>query len=59
MVVRRDDVVGSHAEGTQQNSCVELAATVDANVQDILNVKLEVDPGATVRDDSRRVEQLS
>ena len=38
---------------------MELAAAVDADVEDVLRVELEVDPRAAVRDDAGGVEQLA
>jgi hypothetical protein len=38
---------------------VHLATPIDAHVDDILVVELEVEPRAAVRDDARRVEELA
>ena len=38
---------------------MELPAPVDAHVEDVLRVELEVDPGTAIRDDARGVEQLA
>jgi hypothetical protein len=46
-------------EGTEQDRRVHLPAAVDADVDDVLRVELEVEPRAAVRDDAGRVEQLA
>ena len=47
------------AERAEQHGRVHLAAAVDAHVDDVLRVELEVEPRAAVRDDARAVEQLA
>ena len=47
------------AERAQQHRRVHLAAAVDADVDDVLGVELEVEPRAAVGDDARGVEQLA
>ena len=54
-----EQVLGGHAEGAQQHRGVELPPPVDADVEDVARVELEVDPRAAVRDDARRVEELA
>ena len=49
----------SRPEGQQQRRHRQLAAPVDADMDEILGVELEVEPGATIRDDPRRVEELA
>ena len=53
------DLLRRHADGLQQDRHRHLAATVDTEVQDVLGVKLEVQPRATVGDDPCREEQLA
>ena len=52
--LRRVEVVeqlfGRVAERAQEHRRVQLAATVDAHVEDVLRVELEVEPRAAVRD---------
>jgi hypothetical protein len=43
----------------QEHRGVHLAAAVDADVEQVLVVELEVEPRAPVRDDAGRVEQLA
>src|SRR5262249_20420014 len=47
------------AEGAQEHGRVHLAASVDADVDDVLRVELEVEPRSAVWDDPRAVEQLA
>ena len=49
----RQDRLGRQADGLEQDRDRHLAAAVDAEVQDVLRVELEVEPGAAVRDDPR------
>ena len=47
------------AERLEQHRRVHLAAAIDAHVDQVLGVELEVEPRAAVRDDARLVEQLA
>ena len=47
------------AERAEQHGRVHLPAAVDADVDDVLRVELEVEPRAAVRDDARAVEELA
>ena len=47
----QDLFVGRQAEGAQEDGAEELALAVDADVEDVLLVVLELHPGAAVRDD--------
>jgi hypothetical protein len=51
--------LGRQADGLQQDRDRHLAATVDAEVQQVLGVELEVQPGAAVRNDAGREQQLA
>ena len=54
-----DDLVGAaQPEGAQEHRGEELALAVDADVEQVLGVVLELDPGAAVGDDLRHVEAL-
>ena len=55
----RQDRFRRQADGLEQDGDRHLAAAVDAEVQDVLRVELEVEPGAAVRDDARREQQLA
>src|SRR5690606_32848822 len=46
------------AERPQQRRCEHLAAPVDANVDAILRIELEIEPRPAVRNDPRVVEKL-
>ena len=54
-----EQLLGRVAERAQQHRRVQLAAAVDADVEDVLVVELEVEPRAAVRDHAGRVEQLA
>ncbi len=54
-----EQLLGRVAESAQQHGRVQLAAAIDADVEDVLVVELEVEPRAAVRDDARVVEQLA
>ncbi len=47
----QDLLVRRESERAQEHGAVELALAVDADVQDLLGVVLELDPSAAVRDD--------
>jgi hypothetical protein len=55
----REDLFRRQADGLQQDRHRHLAATVDAEVQDVLRVELEVQPRAAVRNDPGREQQLA
>ena len=55
----RQDRLGVQADGLEQDRHRHLAAAVDAEVQDVLRVELEVEPRAAVRDDARAEQQLA
>ena len=46
-------------EGFQQHGYVKLSTTVDAHIKNIFMVKLEVEPGSTVRNNPSRIEELA
>ncbi len=54
-----DDLVSSaQAQGAEEDGGQELPLPVDADVEQVLRVVLELDPRATVRNDLRDVERL-
>ena len=55
----RQDRFGVQADGLEQDRHRHLAAAVDAEVQDVLRVELEVQPRAAVRNDARAEQQLA
>ena len=59
VVVVVEQLLGRVAERAQQHRRVQLAAAVDAHVEDVLGVELEVEPRAAVRDHAGAVEQLA
>src|SRR5581483_9333327 len=59
VVERPDDLVRpAQAERAQEDGREELALPVDAHVQQVLRVVLELDPRSAIRDDLRDVERL-
>src|SRR5690606_1855958 len=50
---------GRIADGTQENRCRQLPATVNPHEHVILGIELEVEPGATVRNNTRRIQQFT
>ena len=48
-----------HAQRIKQRRHRQLAAAVDAHMDDVLGVELEIQPGAAVGDDARREQQLA
>ena len=54
-----EEVLSRVAERPQEYGRVHLAAAIDADVNDVLRVELEVEPRAAIRDDARAVEDLS
>src|SRR5439155_20416891 len=61
--LRRVEVVqelfGRVGQRTQEHRRVQLAATVDADVDDVLRAELEVQPRTAVRNHAGRVKQLA
>ena len=55
----RQDRFGRQADGLQQDRHRHLAAAVDAEVQDVFRVELEVQPRAAVRNDAGAEQQLA
>ncbi|MNR99976.1 hypothetical protein D3C72_312180 [compost metagenome] len=55
----RQDFFAVHAECHQQRRYRDLAATVDTGKNDVLGVEFDIEPGATIRDDASREEQLA
>src|SRR5438874_6218965 len=54
-----DDLVrAAQAEGTEEDGRQELPLAIDADVEQVLRVVLELDPRSAVRDDLRDVERL-
>src|SRR5262245_12761455 len=51
--------LGIEAERKQQRRHRDLAAAIDARMHDVLGVELDVEPGAAVRDDARREQELA
>ena len=51
------DLLGGVPQGLEQDRSVELPAAVDADIEQILVIELEVDPGAAVRNDPGGVEE--
>ena len=54
-----EDLLRRIAERLQQDRHRHLAAPVDAEVDEVLGIELEVEPGAAVGDDARREQQLA
>ena len=59
VVEGRQDLLAVHAEGEEQRRDRDLPAPVDAGVDDVLGVELDVEPGAAIRDDAGREQQLA
>ena len=53
------DLLAVHAQGHQEGGGGQLAATVDAHIDDVLGVELEVQPGAAVGDHAGGEQQLA
>jgi hypothetical protein len=53
------NLLNGHADRLQQDRDRHLAATIDAEEQDVFRVELEIQPGATVRNDAGREQQLA
>ena len=54
-----EDLLGVEAEGEQERGDRDLTLAVDARVDDVLGVELDVEPGAAIRDDARREQELA
>src|SRR5207248_2224921 len=54
-----EDLLGIHAERIEQRSHRNLAATIDARIDDVLGVELDVEPRAAIRNDARREQELA
>ena len=51
-----EDFLAGHAERVEQRGDRQLALAVDADVDDVLGVELEVEPAAAIGDDARGEE---
>ena len=56
---RVEDLLAVHAEREQERRHRNLAAAVDARMDDVLGVELDVEPGAAIGDDPRREQELA
>ena len=56
---RVEDLLAVHAEREHQRRHRNLAATVDARMDDVLGVELDVEPGAAIGNDPRREQELA
>jgi hypothetical protein len=59
VVEGREDLLRRHPDRAQQDGDRHLAPTVDAEIQVVLGIELEVQPGAAVGNDARREQQLA
>jgi hypothetical protein len=59
VVEGREDLLAVEAEREEQRGDRDLALAVDARVHDVLGVELDVEPGAAIRDDARREQELA
>ena len=59
VVIGGQNLLGVHAEGHQERGDGDLALAVDARVDDVLGVELDVEPGAAIGDDARGEQQLA
>src|SRR5690606_21234356 len=58
-VVGGEDFFGIHAERLEQRSHRNLAAPVDARIDDVLGVELDIEPGAAIGNDAAGEQQLA
>src|SRR5687768_16153291 len=58
-VIVIQQIFRSHTERSQQNRGMKLTPAIDTDINDISGIKLEIDPGTAVGNDSRRIEQLA
>ncbi len=54
-----EDFLARHAERMEQRGDRQLALAVDADVDDVLGVELEVEPAAAIRNDARGEQELA
>ncbi len=54
-----ENLLAVETEREQQRRHRNLAATVDARIDDVLGVELDVEPGAAIGNDARREQQLA
>ena len=59
LVEGRQDLLAVHAERIEQRRHRNLAAAVDAGVDDVLGVELDVEPRAAIGNDARGEQQLA
>src|SRR5699024_1573940 len=58
IVIGAQDFLGIHTESLEQRSDRNLAATVNACVDDVLGVEFNIEPGAAVGNDTAGEQQL-
>ena len=54
-----EDFLGIHAERIKQRGDRDLPAPVDARIDDVLGVELDVEPGTAIRNDARSEQELA
>ena len=59
LVEGREDLLVVHAQRIKQRRHRQLAAPVDAHIDDVLGVELEVEPGAAIGNDAGGEQQLA
>ncbi len=59
LVEGRQDLLAVIAQGVEQGGRGNLAAAVDARIDDVLGVEFDVEPGAAIGNDARREQQLA
>src|SRR5690606_34277237 len=59
LVERAEDLLPVHAEGIEERGHRNLALAIDARVNNVLGVELDVEPRAAVRNDARGKQQLA
>src|SRR5262249_48648394 len=59
VVERRQNLLVVESEGIEQRRHRKLPATVDAHIDDVLGVELEVEPGTAIRNDTGGEQELS
>ena len=57
-IVHLQEVVGGESEGFQQDRRRHLPPAVNPNIDDVADIKLEIQPGTAIGDDARRIQNL-
>src|SRR6185312_12427308 len=58
-IISRQNLLGIHAERLEQRGHRNLAAAIDARIDDVLGIEFDIEPGAAIGDDAASEQELA